>query len=88
MVMGEDASQQPGNFQDVLLHETAVSWIRKRLGEIVPSQAWLETPEAFGTRLKRSCEEVNRDLDVEGLCRGFPKRLRKLKDCEGGRLKH
>ena len=31
---------------------------------------------------------ANRDLDVEGLCRGFPKRLRKLEEREGGRLKH
>ena len=48
----------------------------------------LETPDQFGTRLKRSVEDVNRDLDVEGLCRGFPKRLRKLEERDGGRLKH
>ena len=47
---------------------------------------WEETREAYGKRLKRCCEEVNKDLDVDGLCRAFPKRLRKLDEQDGGRL--
>ena len=29
--LGDDASAQPGNLQELMLHETAVSWIRLRL---------------------------------------------------------
>ena len=32
----------------VLLHVTAMSWIRERLGEGVPSQCWLKAPEEKG----------------------------------------
>ena len=84
--MGENASKQPGNLQELMLHETAVSWLRVRLAESVPRQPWLETRDAFSTRLKRCCEKVNRDLDVEGLCRSFPKRIAKLRERRGDRL--
>ena len=30
-LLGEDASVQPGQLQELMLHETAVSWIRERL---------------------------------------------------------
>ena len=32
----------------VLLHVTAMSWIRERLGEGVPSQCWPKAPEEKG----------------------------------------
>ena len=86
-VMGNDASVQPGHMQEVLLHETSVSWLRVRLAESLPAEAWLETRQEYGTRLKRCCDAVNRDLDVEGLCRGFVKRIKTLHSLEGGRLK-
>lgn len=87
-VMGDDASRQPGSMQDFLLHETAVSWLRHRLAESTPKKCWTETRPEYGRRLKRCCEEVNRDLDVEGLCKQLPKRLKLLKDKEGDRLKY
>ena len=37
--------------------------------------------------LKACCDEINSDLDVEGLCRDFPKRICQLVKNEGGRLK-
>jgi hypothetical protein len=86
--MGDNARRQPGSMQDVLLHETAVSWIRKQLSISTPKKCWEETREQYGRRLKRCCEEVNKDYDVEGLCKGLVKRLRKLKDSDGDRLKH
>jgi len=49
---------------------------------------WKETRAEYGSRLKRCCDEINKELDVEGLCRQLPKRLRLLKDSEGGRLKY
>ena len=87
-VMGEDAVKQPGQLQEVLLHETAVSWLRCRLGRSAPAQSWLETREQYGARLKRCCDEINKDLDVDDLCRAFPKRCKLLDDAEGGRLRH
>ena len=84
--MSDNASKQPGNLQELMLHETAVAWLRKRLAETVPRKAWLETRDAFSARLKTCCEGVNRDLDVEGLCGDFPKRVAKLRSRQGGRL--
>ena len=84
--LGDDASVQPGNLQELMLHETAVSWIRYRLARTVPTKPWEESREAYTARLKRICEDINANLDVEGLCRGFTKRIEKLVDREGGRL--
>ena len=70
-----------------MLHETAVSWMRLRLASSVPKQAWLETRQAFAARLKACCEDVNKHLDVEGLCRELPSRVQQLVDAKGGRLK-
>ena len=70
-----------------MLHETAVSWLRLRLERTVPNACWRETPEAFAARLRRCCADINATLDVEGLCRDFPKRVQMLLEKEGGRLK-
>ena len=86
--MGENAVLQPGSMQDFLLHETAVSWLRHRLAQSTPKKCWAETRPEYGRRLKRCCDEVNKDLDVEGLSNGMPKRLKKLRDNGGGRLRH
>ena len=87
-IMGEDASQQPGAMADMMLHETAVSWVRKRLAVTMPKENWLETREAYSSRLKRCCEQVNEECDVEGLCRQYPKRLKLLNEKDGARLKY
>lgn len=87
-VMGEDAGKQPGQLQEMLLHETAVSWLRRRLGRSVPAECWKETREQYGARLKRCCDQVNQELDVDDLCRAFPMRCKKLDEAEGGRLGH
>ena len=46
-LMGENAAVQPGSMQDVLLHETAVSWIRLRLDRTVPQKSWEESREQY-----------------------------------------
>ena len=74
--------------QDVLLHETAVSWIRLRLDGTVPQKSWEESREQYGRRLKRCCEDANKECDVEGLCHGVLKRFKALKDNGGERLHH
>ncbi len=86
-IMGDDASGQPGNLQDVLLHETAVSWLRLRLTASTPARCWEETPVQYTSRLKRCCDDVNQNLKVDDLCNAWPKRIRKVRDLEGGRLK-
>ena len=86
--MGDDACCQPGSMQEFLLHETAVSWLRNRVAQSTPRRSWEETRPEYGRRLKRCCDEVNRGLDVEGLSKQLPKRLKPLKDSDGDRLKY
>ena len=83
---GDDASAQPGNLQEMMLHETAVSWIRHGLTISTPKEPAEETRCEYASRLKAICSDINRELNVEGLCRGFLKRVRALKDAEGDRI--
>ena len=69
-----------GHMQEILLHDTAVSWIRCRLAQTLPKECWKETPAEYEARLKRVVADINANLDVEGLCRRLPDRLRKLVD--------
>ena len=69
-----------------MLHETAVSWIRLRLGRSVTKTAWEENREAFTARLKKICEDIKESLDVEGLCRDLLPRIEKLVARKGDRL--
>jgi hypothetical protein len=86
-MMGADASVQPGQMQEVMLHETAVAWIRWRLTQTTPAQCWLESRAEYEARLKRVIADINANLNVKELCYGLPKRLEKLISVEGGRLK-
>lgn len=86
--MGQNAQIQPGHMQEILLHETAVSWIRWRLAQTVPKECWKETPAQYESRLKQVVADINANLDVEGLCRMLPERLQKLVDSDGARLKY
>ena len=72
--------------QEVMLHETAVSWIRRREAQNRMPRPWEETPEQFATRLKGIVQEINDTLNVDGLCRAFPQRLQKLVDRDGDRI--
>ena len=57
--MGDNAIAQPGRMQEVLLHETAVSWIRLRAASTVPSKAWLDTKEQYASRLSTVVGNIN-----------------------------
>ena len=83
---GADASVQPGQLQEVMLHETAVSWIRARLAKTLPQKPWEETAEAYASRLKACAAYINDHHDVTGLCRALPGRLELLRACEGDRI--
>ena len=84
---GDNASVQPGHLQELMLHETAVSWLRHRLETTLPTKCWEETPADFGARLRRCCTEINAELEVDDLYKDFPRRIRQLVLKEGGRLK-
>ena len=81
-----NASVQPGQLQEVMLHETAVSWLRVRLTKTVPKKSWEETLEAYRSRLKDCAAYINSHHDVSGLCRELPARLHELDRLKGDRL--
>ena len=90
---GPDATRgphaQPGDISDVLLHETAMAWLRDRLHKSTASvrKPWEETPTEVAARLQTVVAGINRDCDVSGLCMEFPDRLLKLRQSKGDRLK-
>ena len=84
---GDNAGVQPGRLQEVMLHETAVAWVRKRETVTQTTEPWRETVEEFHARLRGICQHVNANYDVDGLCRKFPERLQKVVDAEGDRIK-
>ena len=73
--MGADASLQPGCLQELMLHETAMAWVRERLQKTVPPRPWEESVEAYSSRLKDVAAHINRMCDVDGLCRELPSRV-------------
>ena len=87
-LQGESAASQPGSCADVLFHEIAVSWIKTKLVKTTPTNPCAETPEAFGQRLQKVVEEINGKHDVDGLCRGWPKRLATVVEKEGDQIGH
>ena len=84
--MGDDASAQPGLLGDMMLHETAVSWIRERMGQATPARAWEETRDQLKSRIQKIVRHINVQYDVDSLCRELPDRLQQLKDVEGDKL--
>ena len=85
---GRDAQKQSPDMGDVLLHETAVAWFRKRMRterpEVLP---WEETQDMWVKRARRAVAAINQEYDVAGLCREFPERLQDLVDGGGERLR-
>ena len=84
--MRSDASMQPGSLQEIMLHETAMAWVRLRLSRTVPIDAHKETVPEYTTRLKEVAAYINANYDVEGLCRGLPGRLQRLRAAKGDRI--
>ena len=72
---------------DVLLHETAISWLRREEESSRPLKPWEETPAELSRRIQLCVSRINRDFDVRGLCMEFPGRLDTLaKTTYGDRL--
>ena len=82
----EDASVQPGKLQEVMLHETAVAWMRRRLSQTKPAWPWVETLDSYRSRLKACAAYINNKYDVDGLCMALPRRLSLLEQSWGDRI--
>jgi len=85
--MGQDARQQPGSLQEVMLHETAVAWLRSLLSQSTPRAPAEETRDAYLTRLRAACAHVNDNFDVAGLNRELPGRVQQLLELKGDKLR-
>ena len=87
---GDHALWQPGDIPDMLLHETAVAWVRKFLKQhpvnIVENMD--RNIKSLEEKLGEAVDHINTYYEVEDLCRSFPRRLQELKDAEGARLKY
>ena len=85
---GADASWQPADIPNVLLHETVVGWVRAYVKRNPLERT--ENLERNVTNLKITMEACRRHIqseyDVEGLCTSFRGRLAKLVAAKGGRL--
>ena len=83
---GDDASVQPGQLQDFLLHETTMAWMRDRLKKTQPRKPWEETVEQYHTRLKECAAHCNKKYSIDNLCKEVPQRLKELLDRDGDRI--
>ena len=69
---------QPPDLADVLLHETAVSWLRRQEEQTRPTKPWEESPQDLAVHLQQGVNRINRSFDVRGLCMELPRRLELL----------
>ena len=85
---GADAASQAPDMPDVLLHETAVGMFRNLMRKEKPAvEPWKESVEQWQQRAEKCIRHMNSKFDLQGLCRGFPERLRKLEEADGERLR-
>ena len=83
---GPDAKQQSPEMPDLLLHETAVSWVRNALRRAKPeTMPWKESPAQWSRRMMQAVGEANLG-DVDGLCHQFPERVEECIAVDGGKL--
>ena len=83
---GDSAAVQPGKLSELLLHETAVAWVRLKLATSLPACPWEETSQQHLARLRRIAASINAEHDVVGLCRALPSRVNLLHERRGGKL--
>ena len=83
----QNASAQPGYCADVLLHETAVSWIRHKLTATTPKRPWLESREQYAARLRQVVADINCKFAVGDLCQRFPDRIDELNNKREGTVR-
>ncbi len=69
---------QPPDIGDVLLHETAIAWLRRQEEKSRPTAPWQETTKELERRLQKAVKHINATHDVRGLCMEFNQRLSDL----------
>lgn len=85
---GDDASVQAPDMGDMLLHETAVAWLRQGLKAEKPCvPPWEETQLLWAQRARQVVRRINANFDVKGLCSAFPQRLSDVVSGSGERLR-
>ena len=85
---GPDAKRQAPDMPDLLLHETAVSWVRNVLRRMKPEVLpWKESPAQWSRRMMRAIDEANQ-YDVEALCMDFPDRIQECLTADGAKLSY
>lgn len=87
---GDHSKWQPPDLPDILLHETAVAWIRKFLKQhpVRLVQSVEENVNRVRTVLEEACEHINTHYEVDDLCNSLPDRLKALVASGGERQKH
>ncbi len=89
LLWGADAKQQSPDMPDLLLHETAVGWLRGVLRRTKPEvKPWLETPAQWSRWVMKALDEVDHNYDAEGLCQQFSDRVEECFAAEGERLSY
>ena len=86
----QNASGQPADIPDVLLHETAVGWIRKYVKKHPFRRAadLGRNVERVKSLMGECIRHIHKEHDVHGLSSAWPRRLEELVAAEGERLKY
>jgi hypothetical protein len=84
---GDHAKWQPPDIPDMLIHETAVSWVRKHLRQhpVKFTNDMSTNRDQVVAALKDAVDYANTYHAVDDLCMAFPRRLKKLDETEGER---
>ena len=83
---GDNAKAQPGAMQEIMLHETAVSWIRHLEAQTRPKEPWNESVTQYSSRMKMIARDINNRHKVDNLCKALPRRVGLLLEAEGDRI--
>ena len=86
-LMGHANFIQPGDCQELMLHETAVAWVMRRLDCCMPAEPCMETRTEFKARLKKVARYIYQAFDVGGLTNEFPERLEAVAAANGRHIK-
>ena len=83
---GDNAKAQPGAMHELMLHETAVAWIRFLEEQTRLKEPWNESLIEYASRMKGIALDINKRHDVDNLCRELPQLVEKQIEAEGDRI--
>lgn len=86
----EGPRKQPAGMADVLLHGTAISWLKMRMARTSATvrKPWEETPAQYAVRLKGNVSDISKTCDGSALSGSLLRRLEALAKKGGDRLKY